>query len=309
MIRFEANPTLKGYASMDELGLFTQALGLAKPWQVVDLKFSKEDGRLDLWLDFVKGAKFPCPCGETAEGEVHDTQERTWRHLNFFQYGTYLHARVPWVLCGTCGVKQVEVPWARPGSGFTLPFGLLVRSLCREMSVAAVAEMTAMHANRLWRILNHYVERARKAVDLSGFRQLGIDKFSLRKGHVYMTSFSNLGVSRVIFLGEGRKKGVVKTFVKDIRSRGIDPGQIDVVCCDMWDPYLNGIGKLLKNTRVVFDRFHVMNQINKALEAVRREEQRDNGVLKKSRLLWLKNLKRPPLCQSNVVLTCSGVGR
>ncbi|MGB7295375.1 MAG: transposase family protein [Candidatus Aminicenantales bacterium] len=88
---------------MTELGLFTVALGFSKPWQVVDLMFSKEDGRLDLWFDFVKGAKFPCSCGETVEGEVHDTQDRTWRHLNFFQYETYLHARVPRVRCGNCG--------------------------------------------------------------------------------------------------------------------------------------------------------------------------------------------------------------
>lgn len=277
---------------MDELGLFTQALGLNKPWLVTDLKFSKEEGRLDLWIDFVKGAKFPCPsCDQTKEGEVHDTQERAWRHLNFFQYETYLHARVPRVRCGACGVKQVEVPWARPGSGFTLLFELLVLSLAREMSVAAVAEMTGEQANRLWRILEHYVELARKAVDLSGFRKLGIDEFSLRKGHVYMTTFSDLEASRVVFLGEGRDKGVVGAFVEDLESRGVDPGRIEVVCCDMWDPYLNGIGRLLKDSRVVFDRFHVMNQINKALETVRREEQRNNSVLKKSRFLWLKNPK------------------
>lgn len=277
---------------MDELGLFTLALGLTKPWLVSDLRFSKEEGRLDLWIDFVKGAKFPCPsCDQTKEGEVHDTQERTWRHLNFFQYETYLHARVPRVRCGACGVKQVEVPWARPGSGFTLLFELLVLSLAREMSVAAVAEMTGEHANRLWRILEHYVERARQAVDLSGFRKLGIDEFSLRKGHVYMTTFSDLEASRVVFLGEGRDKGVVGAFVEDLESRGVDPGRIEVVCCDMWDPYLNGIERLLKDSRVVFDRFHVMNQINKALETVRREEQSHNSVLKKSRFLWLKNPK------------------
>lgn len=277
---------------MDELGLFTQALGLTKPWLVSDLKFSKEEGRLDLWIDFVKGAKFPCPsCDQTKEGEVHDTQERTWRHLNFFQYETYLHARVPRLRCGDCGVKQVEVPWARPGSGFTLLFELLVLSLAREMSVAAVAEMTGEHANRLWRILEHYVERARQAVDLSGFRKLGIDEFSLRKGHVYMTTFSDLEASRVVFLGEGRKRGVIQDFTRDLEARGIDPHQIEVICCDMWDPYLSGIGKLLKDSRVVFDRFHVMNQINKALEMVRREEQRNNSVLKKSRFLWLKNPK------------------
>jgi transposase len=277
---------------MDELTLFSLALGLAKPWQVVDLKFSKEEGRLDLWLDFVKGAKFPCPsCDETPEGEVHDTLERTWRHLNFFQYETYLHARVPRIRCGKCGVKQVDVPWARPGSGFTLLFELLVLSLSREMSVAAVAELTSEHANRLWRILKHYVERARRAVDLRTFHKLGIDEFAIRKGHVYMTSFGDLEASRVIFLGEGRKKGVVKAFIEDLRLRGIDPGQIDVVCCDMWDPYLNGIGTFLKKALVVFDRFHVMTQLNKAIEMVRREEQRDNEALTKSRFLWLKNPK------------------
>jgi len=280
----------KGIAPMDELSLFTLALGVSKPWQVVDLKFSKEQGRLDLWLDFQKGAKFPCPtCSETKEGDVHDTLDRTWRHLNFFQYETFLHARVPRIRCGQCGVKQVDVPWARPGSGFTLLFELLVLSLAREMSVAALAEMTSEHANRLWRILEHYVERARKAVDLSTFHQLGIDEFSLRKGHVYMTAFSDLDTSRVIFLGEGRKKGVVEDFFEDLRSRDVDPAQIEVVCCDMWDPYLNGIGKFLKKALVVFDRFHVMSQINQALEIVRRREQRENSVLKKSRFLWLKN--------------------
>jgi transposase len=236
---------------MDELGLFTLALGLTRPWQVTDLKFSKEEGRLDIWIDFVKGAKFPCPaCAETPTGEVHDTQERTWRHLNFFQYETYLHARVPRVRCGKCGVKQVAVPWARPGSGFTLLFELLVLSLSREMSVAAVAEMTSEHANRLWRVLEHYVERARREVDLKGFRKLGIDEFALRKGYVYMTTFSDLEASRVVFLAEGRGKGVVEAFTKDLKSRGVEPGQIEVVCCDMWDPYLNGIGTHLMSSGV-----------------------------------------------------------
>jgi transposase len=286
----EATLPMKGIASMDELSLFSLALGLAKPWKVADLKFSKEDGRLDLWLDFAKGAKFPCPsCPDTPEGEVHDTQDRTWRHLNFFQYETYLHARVPRIRCGTCGVKQVEVPWARPGSGFTLLFELLVLSLSREMSVAAVAELTSEHANRLWRILGHYVERARQEVDLDGFKRLGIDEFSLRKGQVYMTAFSDLDASRVVFLAEGRKKGVVGEFIEDLETRGVDPGQIEVVCCDMWDPYLNGIGTHLHEARVVFDRFHVMAQMNMALETVRRREQQENVVLKKSRFLWLKN--------------------
>ena len=106
-----------------------------------------------------------------------------------------------------------------------------------------------------------------------------------------MTAFSDLEASRVIFLAEGRKKGVVEEFFEDLRARDVDPAQIEVVCCDMWDPCLNGIGRFLKKALVVFDRFHVMSQINQALEIVRRREQRENSVLKRSRFLWLMNPK------------------
>jgi transposase len=280
---------LKGIVWMDELTLFTMALGLSKPWHVVDIRFSKEEGRLDLEIDFSKGAKFPCPLCAEEESEVHDTKDRTWRHLNFFQYETYLHARVPRVRCGRCGIRQVEVPWARPGSGFTLLFEMLALQLNREMSVAGVAEVMGEQANRIWRILGHYVERARRQVDLSGFHILGIEEFSLRKGHVYMTSFSDLEASRVIYLGESRRKEVVEEFVEDLRGRGTDPGQIDLVCCDMWDPYLHGLRNYLSQARVVFDHFHIVHQLNKAIEKVRWLEQKENKALKKTRYLWLRN--------------------
>jgi transposase len=282
---------LRGIILMDELTLFTLALGLSDPWQVVDIQFSKEAGRLDLRIDFPKGAKFSCPSCKEAGCEVHDTKDRTWRHLNFFQYETYLHARVPRVWCKQCGIKQVEVPWARPGSGFTLLFEMLVLHLSREMSIAAVAELVTEHANRIWRILSHYVERARKRVDLSGFHILGIDEFSARKGHVYMTSFSDLAASRVLYVGQSRRKEVVKEFVEDLKEREVNPGKIDLVCCDMWDPYLNGLTHHIPHAKVVFDRFHIMQQMNKAIEKVRWMEQKANKDLKKTRYLWLKNPK------------------
>ena len=276
---------------MDEYSLFTVALGLEKPWEVVDIKFSKDEGRLDLKLDFHKGATFPCPSCEEDRCSVHDTKERTWRHLNFFQYETYLHARVPRVRCGRCGIKQVEVSWARAGSGFSLLFELLVLQLSREMSVAGVGALVGEHMNRIWRILEHYVERARRRVDLSSFHVLGIDEFSVRKGHEYMTSFSDIDASRVIFTGESRRKEVIEEFADDMKERGYDLRRIDLICCDMWDPYLNGISKHIPRATVVFDRFHIMKQMNKAIEKVRWAEQKTNEDLKKTRFIWLKNPK------------------
>jgi transposase len=84
-----------------------------------EVKLDQEKGCLDIHLDFPPGTRFTHPAsGEPAP--IYDTRERTWRHLNFCQYECYLHAWVPRVEGGEeSGTKTVEVPWARPGSGFT----------------------------------------------------------------------------------------------------------------------------------------------------------------------------------------------
>lgn len=100
--------------------LFRIALGLADPWVVGKIEFSEDRRKLELWLDFPSGSRFACPeCGRGGCG-VHDSSERVWRHLNFFEHQTLLHARQPRVKCPDHDIKTVEVPWARPGSGFTL---------------------------------------------------------------------------------------------------------------------------------------------------------------------------------------------
>ena len=48
---------------MDESGLFTAALGLTPPWRVSRVEFDAGAGRLDLYLDFPRGARFACPAG------------------------------------------------------------------------------------------------------------------------------------------------------------------------------------------------------------------------------------------------------
>ena len=129
---------------MDANALFTLALGLSSPWEVKELVFTAESRRLDIRIDFPRGSSFPCPeCGEPSK--VHDTEEKSWRHLDFFQHSAYLTARVPRCRCDQHGVKQVEVPWARPGSGFTLLFEALLMALMREMPVKAVARIVGEH--------------------------------------------------------------------------------------------------------------------------------------------------------------------
>jgi transposase len=122
---------------MRDIDLFQLALGLVPPWMVADAKFDAEKKRLDIEIDFKTGGRFACPDCAKADCPVHDTVKKSWRHLNFFQHEAFLHARVPRIDCTKCGVRLVTVPWARPGSSFTLLFEAFVMTLVKGMPVAA----------------------------------------------------------------------------------------------------------------------------------------------------------------------------
>ncbi|BBE10966.1 hypothetical protein HH1059_03520 [Halorhodospira halochloris] len=123
-----------------EHALFTAALGLSAPWKVSDIRFDAQAKRIDFDITFTSGSRFACPaCGAEAQA-VHDTRQRSWQHLHFFEHQAYIHAAVPRVRCQDCGkTTQVEVPWARPGSGFSQLFEAMVITLCQQMSVQKVA--------------------------------------------------------------------------------------------------------------------------------------------------------------------------
>ena len=167
---------VKGHGG-DIKALFSAALGLlGTPWQVSSSQLDADGRRIDLQLD-CDTARLSCPHCGTAEQPVHDRVERQWRHLDFFQFEAWLHARVPRVGCTHCGkTTQVEVPWAREGSGMTLLLEAMVLELCAYMPVRKVASMLRMKDKQIWRRIEHYVAEARAKVDMSQVKHIGIDE-------------------------------------------------------------------------------------------------------------------------------------
>jgi transposase len=271
------------------LELFKLALGLADPWQVTRTDFDPDSSRLDLYLDFARGSRFACPECKEADCQVHDTEDKTWRHLDFFQHQAYLHARVPRVRCSAHGVRLVDVPWARQGSGFTLLFEALLLQFSIVMPVAAVEKMTRENDTRIWRVLEHYVTLTRENEDFSDVRRVGMDETSAAKGHDYITLFMDLDDPRVLFATEGKDAGTVETFATDLENHCGDPRAITEATMDMSRAFINGTEDHLPGAEITFDRFHVMKGFSEMIDEVRRGEVKDNPALRKTRYLWLKN--------------------
>lgn len=275
---------------VDYRSLFASALGLVPPWELIDISFSQEQRQLDIWVDFASGATFACPACGHAGATVYDSKEKTWRHLNFFQYRAYLHARVPRVSCPAgCGVKQVRVPWARPGSEFTLFFEGLIMVLAQDMPVKAIAGLVGEHDTRIWRILHHYVEEARAKLDYSQVRRVGVDETAAKRGHNYITMFMDLDLHRLLFAVPGKNEETIGAFREDLLAHHGEPENIKTVCCDLSPAFIAGVNAFFPGAQPVFDRFHIMKIINAAVDEVRRDESKENRLLKRTRYLWLKN--------------------
>jgi len=291
---------------MRDTTLMQQALGLTPPWTVVRSDFDTEAGRLDVEIDFTPGSRFACPSCGAADCPAYDTQRKTWRHLNFFQHQAYLNpssgysngfaagtlaslARVPRVRCETCGIRQVNVPWARPDSGFTLLFEAMVMTMVSAMPVAAVARIVDEHDTRLWRVVHHYVDEGRARTDASEVSRVAIDETAARRGHDYITLFVDIDQARVLFATEGKDAATVAAFAEDLAAHGGSPEAIEEVCIDMSPAFIKGVADSLPEAAVTFDKFHAVKIINDAVDQVRRAEQKQQGVLRGTRYIWLRN--------------------
>lgn len=273
----------------DNRNLFQKALGIQEPWKVEEVKFSVSEGHLDIRIRHHRGTKFSCGKCQAQAG-VYDTVERSWRHLNFFQYEAYIHCPVPRIKCQICGkVMVVEVPWARTGSGFTLLFEAFVMELAKEMAMSITGRIVREHDTRVMRIVKHYVWEAREKIDMSNVKRIGVDETSSRKGHNYVTIVADLEKDRVLFATPGRDNTTIKRFVDDLKIHGGKPEQIIAASIDLSPAFEKGMQENLPDTQITYDHYHVIGLANKALDEVRREEAVREQILKRSRYWWLKN--------------------
>ncbi|MCF8567426.1 ISL3 family transposase [Alicyclobacillus tolerans] len=293
------------------IDLFTRTLGITEPWFVEKVDFSHEDRRIDIKINFRESAKFPCPACESKNVEIYDTKERTWRHLDCFQYATYLHARMPRVWCHDCtrirgaGVKTVLLDWARPGSHFTLFFESYVLTLAREMPVLAVARIVGESDDRIWNIIHHYVDEAREKEDFSDVRKLAVDETAATRGHNYVTIAADSEAKRVLFATPGKGADTIASFREDFVAHNGDPDKIEVVSCDMSPAFIQGTHNAFPSAKITFDKFHVSKLLGDAVDEVRRNEQKSHPELKRSRYLWLMNPSRLKAEQQNFLNTLS----
>jgi transposase len=281
--------------------LFTQALGLASPWKVVSANFDPVGKSLELVIDFQTGSRFPDPDSDCPDlCPVHDTVERTWQHLHFFEHNTTLRARVPRIKTPGGAVKNAALPWARASSGFTLLMEAYLLTLAKVLPVTEVSKQSKVSQDRIWHLIRSRVKEVWEKTDWSSLKRLGVDETSTRKGHKYGTAFLEIDgqetqrgkggskVARLLFFTPGKDKATFGEFCVELEKRGIEKSQIEEVAMDMSRAFIAGAGEHFPEASISFDRFHVMKLCGKAIDEVRKEVVRLSGALPKGALWSLR---------------------
>ena len=235
---------------MRDTDLFQLALGISSPWFVASSAFDAAKRRLDIQIDFKTGSRFDCPDCSASGCPVHDTVEKTWRHLDFFQHQAFLTARTHRITCGKCGVRLVAVPWVRSGSGFTLLFEGFAMALAMHMPIRTAAGFLKITDQRMWRVVFHYVGQAIARMDLKHVRRVAIDETAARRGQDYITLVADIDDRRVVFVTDGRGADTVSRFADHLESHGGDASHIKQASIDMSPAFIAGVTENLTEAEI-----------------------------------------------------------
>jgi transposase len=277
--------------------LFHELLGLGLNWEVIESRFEPASGTVFLEIRETSRLweQLRCPEDGGLVSCYDHTEKLTWRHLNIFQHRCEITCDLPRGKCRKCGhVFRVRPPWEGLSTHFTKEFEAFALLLMREMPVSKVAQTVGESDTRLWRMLFRQVEAACRERDFSQVCCVGVDEMSVRKGHDYISVFADLLNKRVLFATEGREAQTWVRFVETLEKYNGHRHSITQVSMDMSAAYKKGVRENCRNAQVVFDKFHVIQQLNQAVDRVRRAEVRTGGkgvweALHKSQWLWRKN--------------------
>jgi len=284
---------------MKDFELYQQILGLEEPWRVESVSLKAKEREIEVRVRFGE-TLWGCPqCRERMQ--IHDYEERRWRHLDSCQFQTIIVSRVPVVRCPTHGSQTVAVPWAEKYSRFSRLFERLAIDVMLECSISGACEILRIGWDEADGIKQRAVKRGLARKQPVVMPRLCVDEKGIGNGQNYLTIVAQVGGEQttVEYVGEEREQESLDGFWKSLSAAQL--AGVEAVGMDMWEPYVQSTLAHVPGAagKIVHDPFHLVKAMNEAVNDVRKSEHRrllaqDDGILKGTRQLWLYGLENLP---------------
>jgi transposase len=204
----------------------------------------------------------------------YDRRPRRVRDLPCGDARIFLQIDVRRVRCKGCGhVKSERLDFLADNPFYTKRFAYYVGRRCRQATIKDVAEEFRLHWETIKTLEMQYMQAQLAKAGAPGPKAIGIDEISIRKGHTYRIVVSDLIRRRPIwFGGEDRSEKSMALFydwLGEKKTRGLR-----LAVMDMWKPFRNVTNERAPQAAILFDKFHIMRHLGKALDEVRKSEYR-----------------------------------
>ena len=170
------------------------------------------------------------------------------------------------------------------------------------MPVNKAAKIMGVYPNRLWTIFNYWISKAHNADEIEDLEQVGFDETSTKKGHNYVTTMVDLNQRRVLYATPGKDASCIEKSVAYLKEKQADTDKIKQVCIDMSPAFISGCNTHLPDADITFDKFHVVKEVNKAMDELRKLERKGNDLLKGHKYTFLKEDVSPELKEQRDLL-------
>lgn len=241
-------------------------------YRVYQHEINENAKTLKLWIRRKRGnRKIECSgCGRKFS-DIYDTSERAVRDLPWSAFTATVMVEVYRVNCPDCGVKREKVPLLPSKAPFSRRFEEAVGLACEMASARQVARQFKLPASTVRAIDLRYLERWKESRRQPALRQMGVDEIYLGKKEKFLSVVCNLETGEPLWFGRERKKETLDGFFQTELSAKQRRG-IQAACVDMWEPYRLSIQQWAPQCQIIYDKFHILQRANAAIDEVRRAE-------------------------------------
>jgi transposase len=259
-------------------------------------EIDEKNKTLDLWVRRKRGnRKLECSgCGRKFT-DAYDSNERAVRDLPWSEFRTTVHIEVYRVKCPACGVKIEKVPLLPSKAPFSKRFEDAVGQACESASARQVARRMGLAESTVRAIDRRYLERWEAKRRKPPLRQMGVDELYRGKKGKFLTVVCNLETGEPLWFGKERKRETLDDFFRNQLVRR-QRKRIEAACVDMWEPFRLSIEQWAPQCKIIYDKFHIMQHANDAIDEVRRAEffrqgPKKRGLIKGKKWLLLSRWK------------------
>jgi transposase len=270
-----------------------ELLGIAAPWRVASMEINVAGEEVVVRVECESVAW--SVAGQRQH--VHGWEKRRWRHLDLWQCRTIIEADVPRLLDPATGTTEMAaVPWAEGLSRWSKRFeAWAIEVLLHTRTISDGSRLLHLGWDACDKMMERAVERGMRRRTIAELKLVGIDEKSFRKGQDYIALMTDLLGSRVLEVVEGAGQKEVEALWQTLPEE--QRQQVRAAAMDRGKSMIAGTRAAAPQADIVHDRYHISAEQNKAVDMVRRAENKKlmaegDTTLKGTRYTWLSGLEK-----------------